>query len=132
MGGFILGISSTSALFFLRVRAVYCNKRMITVFFGLLWLMMCGLCFIVPFGTKAMHIGPTQFCIIIRVEHYVVIPLLVQIVYDTLVFLAISLRILSFSFMGDTFGARMRSFLRGDGLPSLSKSLLYGGQLYYL
>jgi hypothetical protein len=34
--------------------------------------------------------------------------------------------------MGDTFGARMRSFIRGEGLPVLAKSLLQSGQLYYL
>jgi hypothetical protein len=114
------------------VRAVYCNNRIITVFFGLLWLMLFGLCFVVLLAAKAVHIGPTQICIIIRVEHYGAISLLVHVVFDTLVFLAISLRLSSFSIMGDTFGARVRSFLRGDGLSSLSRSLLYDGQLYYL
>jgi hypothetical protein len=130
-GAFILEVSSTSALFFLRVRAVYCNKRIITVFFGLLWLILFGLCFIVPLATKAGHMGRTQICTIIQIDHYIIIPLLVQVVFDTLVFLAISLRLLSFSIVGDTFGARVRSCLRGDGLPSLSRSLLYGGQVYY-
>jgi hypothetical protein len=130
-GGIILGVSSTSALFFIRVKAVYCNHRIITVFFGLLWLMLSGLYFVVPAAAKAVHIGPTQICLMIRVEHYAAIPVLIQVVFDTLVFLAISLRLISFSIVGDTFGARMRSFFRGDGLPSLSRSLLYGGQVYY-
>jgi hypothetical protein len=129
-GGLIVDVSSTSALFFFRVKAVYCNNRIITVFFGLLWFALFGLCFAIPFGVKVELIG--QICIITRVEHYALISLIVHVIFDTLVFLAIPLRLLSFSIMGDTFGARMRSFFRGDGLPGLSRSLLYGGQLYYL
>jgi len=53
-------------------------------------------------------------------------------IYDTLVFLAISFRILSYTVVGDTFEARVKSFFRGTGLPSLSRSILQGGQLYYL
>jgi hypothetical protein len=69
---------------------------------------------------------------ITHVNHYPSFPLIAHFAFDTLVFFAISLRIVSFSIVGDTFGARMRSFFRGDGLPNLSRSLLYGGQLYYL
>jgi len=68
---------------------------------------------------------------ITHVNHYPSFPLIAHFAFDTLVFFAISLRIVSFSIVGDTFGARMRSFFRGDGLPNLSRSLLYGGQLYY-
>jgi hypothetical protein len=53
-------------------------------------------------------------------------------IYDTLVFLAISFRILSYTVVGDTFEARVKSFFRGTGLPNLSRSILQGGQLYYL
>jgi hypothetical protein len=71
-------------------------------------------------------------CIITRIAPYVSIPILVHAAFDTLVFLAISFRIMSFSIVGDTFSARMVSFFRGDGLSSLPRSLLFGGQAYYV
>jgi hypothetical protein len=67
----------------------------------------------------------------ISVKAYTPVPFILNAIYDTLVFIAISLRIVSRSLAGDTFGAYMRSFLRGDGLPVLSKSVMQGGQLYY-
>jgi hypothetical protein len=131
-GGLLVAVPSTSALFFFRVRAVYYNNKIVTVFFGSLWFVSFGLCFLLPFAGKAEHIGPTRFCMITQVNHYPSFPLIAHFSFDTLVFLAISLRIASFSIVGDTFGSWMRSFFRGDGLPNLSRSLLYGGQLYYL
>ena len=53
-------------------------------------------------------------------------------VNDTLIFIAITYRILSCSVVGDSRSARARSFFEADGLPRLSKALLQGGQLYYL
>jgi hypothetical protein len=89
---------------------------------------------LLPFSPSAEFIGTTQtgICIVTRIEQYASIPLIAHFVFDTLVFLAISARIVSFSIVGDTFGERMRSFFRGDGLSILSRSLLYGGQLYYM
>jgi hypothetical protein len=130
--GLLFVASSTSALFFFRVKAVYDNNRIVTIFFGSLWFVLFGLCFMLPLAAKATHIGRTQICIVVQVERYGSIPVIAHFVFDTFVFLAISVRIVSFSIVGDTFGAQMRSFFRGDGLPNLSRSLLYGGQLYYL
>jgi hypothetical protein len=124
-------ISSAAALFFLRVRAVYYNSKIITIFFGVLWLSLFGLCFLLPLNASAGQIGTTQMCIITRITPYVSIPILMHAAFDTLVFFAISFRIMSFSIVGDTFSARMMSF-RGDGLSSLPRSLLFGGQAYYV
>jgi hypothetical protein len=133
LGGCLtLLIPSSSALFFLRVKAVYRNNRIVTTFFGLLWFVLFGLCFVLPLSAKSVHIPTTQVCIIIRIEYYASIPLIAHSVFDTLVFIANSVRILSFSIVGGTFGARMRSFFRGDGLPWFSRNLLLGGHLYYV
>jgi hypothetical protein len=128
----ILTVSSTSALFFFRVKAVFLNNRMITAFFGFLWFTLTGLCFSLPFVVKATHIPTTQICIVSRFAYFGTIPNIAHVIYDTFVFVSISLRIISFSIVGDTFTARTRSFFRGDGVPSFSKSVLYGGQLYYM
>jgi hypothetical protein len=128
----IITAPSTSALFFFRVRAIYSNDKIITVFFGSLLILLFGLCILPPLGTDTMHIGTTRRCINTKVATFSVIPIAVNSIFDTLVFIAISLRIVSYSIVGDTYSACMRSFVRGDGLPVLSKSLLQGGQLYYL
>lgn len=51
---------------------------------------------------------------------------------DTLVFFAISYRIVSSAMVSSTWSARVKSFFMGDGLLNLSKALLQGGQVYYL
>jgi hypothetical protein len=128
----VIAVASTSGLFFFRVRAVYGNDKIITAVFGFLWFAIFGVCFLIPLSTKGMHLGTTERCIFVVIPHFVSIPALIRSGFDTMVFFAISLHIISYSIIGDTFGARMKSFFRGDGLPRLSKSLLHGGQLYYL
>jgi hypothetical protein len=133
LGGLlILVVPSAAALFFLQVRAVYYNNKIITIFFGVLWLSLFGLCFLLPLNASAAHIGTTKMCIVTRITPYISIPILMHAAFDTLVFFAIFFRIMSFSIVGDTFSARMMSFFRGDGLPSLPRSLLFGGQAYYV
>jgi hypothetical protein len=105
---------------------------LVVAFFGFLWLALSGLCFLTLFAAQVTHIGTTGICIITRVERYASLPLLARLAFDTLVLVAISVRIVSISIVGDTFGERMRSFFRGHGLPNLSRSLLHGGQLYYV
>lgn len=78
------------------------------------------------------HIGTTQRCINTAVRGYASAPIVLNAVNDTLIFLAISFKIMSFSLVGTTWQARTRSFVEGKGLPGLSKALLQGGQLYYL
>jgi len=59
------------------------------------------------------------------------VPVFLNAINDTLIFLAISYNIISYTIIGDSWRARAKSFFRADGLPRLSKSLLQSGQLYY-
>ena len=156
----MLSISSNSLLFFYRVRAVYSNSTIITAFFGFLWVATSGLSVLCPFSIFAdvspftaisrgkktypipypsssliafiQHIGPTKRCILTAVRSYVFVPVVLNAINDTLIFLAISYYIGSYTIVGASWGARAKSFFRADGLPRLSKALLQGGQLYYL
>jgi hypothetical protein len=114
------------------VRAVYCKNRIVTIIFGFLLLAVTGVYLMVPIGIRATHIPGTERCIELPEKTYYAAPGLVNAGYDTLVFIAISFRILSFSLAGENLSSRARSFFRGDGLTHLSQSLLKGGQLYYL
>jgi hypothetical protein len=131
-GCFVVAVPSTSALFFFRVRGVYGNSKIITAIFGFLLFALFGLSFLVPIAIRGETIGPTKRCIDPQVHVYASAPVVLNAVIDTLVFVAISCRIVCTSLVGNTFGARVRSFFLGDGLFNLSKSLLQGGQLYYL
>lgn len=44
----MLAVPSTSLLFFFRVRAVYGNSKIITAFFGFVWVAILGLSVLVP------------------------------------------------------------------------------------
>jgi hypothetical protein len=79
-----------------------------------------------------MYLGPGLGCGVIQVNYRAAIPILLRWAFDTLVFFAISFRVASYSMVGDTFSGRMRSFLRGEGLPKLSRCIIHGGQSYYL
>jgi hypothetical protein len=129
---FVLGVPSTSALFFFRVQAIFYRNKLITTFFGALLFSLFGLSVLMPFTGRGEHIGTTQRCLPTKIEHFGALPVFLNSLMDTLIFIAISFHIVSYSLVGATFNARMRSFFRGAGLPSLSKSILQGGQLYYL
>jgi hypothetical protein len=53
-----IGVAATSLLFFMRVRAVYDHSRIITAFFGLLWLVVVSLHILILLGVKR----GTYFC----------------------------------------------------------------------
>ena len=59
-------------------------------------------------------------------------PVIANAIHDTLVFLAISYRIISYTAIGDSWSARVKSFFTADGLPRLSRALLQSGQQFYL
>jgi hypothetical protein len=130
-GCFIVALPSSSALFFFRVKAVYGNNRIITVLFGTLLFALFAVSFINPFASKVTHLGPTNRCIVIAMKKIGFLPAVLNFLYDTLVFFSISFRIVSRDMESKTFGAFLRSFFRGDGLPAFSRALLQGGQLYY-
>jgi hypothetical protein len=128
----IISVPSTYAMFFIRLRAVYNNNKIITIIFGFLLFSEFVLSFLGPVFARSMHIGPTQRCINASDPQWVSVPILMSPIFDTLVFFAISIRIVSNSFTANTYQSRMKSFFCGDGLPNMSRNLLKGGQLYYL
>ena len=55
---FEIGVPATSLLFLFRVKAVYNNSKIITAFFGLLWLVITGLNVLILVGiTGGVYIG---------------------------------------------------------------------------
>jgi len=77
-------------------------------------------------------LGPTKRCYSTPLRPSASVGLVLNAVYDTLIFLAISFRIASFRWVGENWQTRIKCFFTADGLPWLSRSLIQGGQLYYL
>jgi len=128
---FEIAVPATSLLFFFRVKAVYNQSRIITAFFGFIWLAIAGLSILIMLGITGDRIPYTQRCTEGLAHTYTTVPIILTAVNDTLVFLAISYRLVSLSMVNSTWSSRARSFIGGDGLHHLSKALLQSGQAYY-
>ncbi|KZP03558.1 hypothetical protein FIBSPDRAFT_1055205 [Athelia psychrophila] len=127
-----VAITSTSFLFFLRVRAVYLQSRAITILFGTLWVVTAsigiGFATIEVRGTE--RVPHTPYCTNTTIK-YNFIPLTMTFILDTMVFLAISYRLAADTVTAGDWRSRVLSVVTGKGLFSISRSLMKGGQLYY-
>lgn len=104
--------------------------------FGVLWLAVLGGSVTVPLATRGAHIAPTHYCINSEVKSFASTAVIVSTVNDSLVFLAISFRLLSNNNEELSTKDRVRLFFstsgKGNGLSSISNALFQGGQVYYL
>ncbi|KZP22070.1 hypothetical protein FIBSPDRAFT_1043780 [Athelia psychrophila] len=128
-----VALASTSFLFFLRVRAVYRQSRTITILFGALWVVTASAG--IGFGAlevRGAELAPyTAYCTNTTIK-YNSIPVMITFLHDTMVFLAISYRLAADAVTAGDWRSRVLSVVTGKGLFSLSRSLMKGGQLYYL
>ncbi|KZV87146.1 hypothetical protein EXIGLDRAFT_680208 [Exidia glandulosa HHB12029] len=125
---YVLAVPTTSLLFLIRVRAVFYNVRWVFGLFVFLWLSTLAGSLVVPFAIKGGHIGTTMYCINNEVKSFASAAPVTNTVYSTLVFIAISARIVTNSH----HKSRLRAFATADATSSVSRALLQGGQLYYI
>jgi hypothetical protein len=85
-----------------------------------------------PDNNLTERIPYTQRCTEALAHAYTTVPIILASVNDTLVFLAISYRMVSLSLDSSTWTGKAKSFIMGDGLQHLSKALLHSVQAYYL
>ena len=116
-------------LFLLRVVGVYHHSRLVMCGFTVLWLSTLA-SIVAPWGYKGSNIGPTQYCIPEGTAKYNGVSFVLLTVFDTTVFIAITLRVMSVSML-DTWKLRRIAFVGGRGLGRLTGALLQTGQLYY-
>ncbi|KAF9563106.1 hypothetical protein CPC08DRAFT_686956 [Agrocybe pediades] len=126
---FPIAVPFTSLLFFFRVRAIFDYNRYVVTFFAFMWLAVLAGCLTVTQGVVGAHIGPTDYCLNAKLEDYVSAAAIIPLVNDTIVFLAISARLMANSYADES---RVRTFVFGTQMPALSRSLLQDGQVYYL
>lgn len=125
-----LSVAASEFLFFIRLQAVYNrNGVVIATFFVLCVALAVGGIF-VAIGVKGGPAGDTQYCEDVSVARTVFYSELAPLVFDTLVFLAISWRLSRLASFDEK--GSIGSMLFGTNLPAFTKSLLQDGQIYYV
>jgi hypothetical protein len=123
-----VGTTVTSFIFFLRARAIFHSDRVVVGFFGLFWLVILGTSILVPLGSGGGHIGTTDRCINTSVAQNSVVPVILNMAFNVLVFVAISYRLIATR----QTDSRFKAFVKADGASRVASLLIKGGQLYYL
>jgi len=121
--------TSTSLLFFFRMRAVYAGSRPVMAVFVFVWAALIFTPILGIFGLVQKCGGPVCGHANTRALAFD----LSIILHDTLVFLCISYKIYGNSFYDapkSRFG-KVKQFFSGESLHAVSKALLLSGQLYY-
>ncbi|KAG6918421.1 hypothetical protein DXG01_014600 [Tephrocybe rancida] len=131
-----IAFSSTALLFFLRVRAIFNDKKVVIGFFFILWLSVVAGSITLALVGGSDSLGPTDYCLAKPEKPFIVVSPVALLINDTCVFLAISWRLMGDSQMPEQeSGAHIspiKRFILGGGLPSLSRALFQDGQAYYL
>ncbi|KAJ3489007.1 hypothetical protein NLJ89_g11566 [Agrocybe chaxingu] len=131
-GLYPVAIPATSLLFFFRVRAIFDRNKVVVAFFAFMWLAVLGGCITVTRGVTGINIGPTKYCLNFALEDYVAAAAIIPLVNDTLVFFAISVRLMTNTHVEYNLRNGIKTLVSGDYLPAFSKTLFQDGQIYYL
>ncbi|KAF9442417.1 hypothetical protein P691DRAFT_765241 [Macrolepiota fuliginosa MF-IS2] len=125
-------MACASFLFLRRLEAVYAESRtrIVQWVFRILWFAISVNTITAVVGVRAEHIEGTSYCVIYKVKGYAAVNQFLPAVFDTLVFLAISYKIISSRSALDS-KINWRTIVTGKALPRLSRALLHGGQQYY-
>ncbi|KIK66871.1 hypothetical protein GYMLUDRAFT_69910 [Collybiopsis luxurians FD-317 M1] len=126
---FPIGTAGSCFLFFLRARATFIAQKYMVAFFAFLWVSVLASSITVPFATSSVNIGNTPYCVVISYKSFATSSIIVATVHDTLIFLAISYKLMSYGFAKHY---SLRERILGTNLPAFSKGMLRNGQKYYL
>ena len=130
---FCVAMPSTALSFYFRVSAMYDHNKYVSAFFFTLWLGVLGGSVASVIGVTGYNIGPTKHCLSGSLKPFVSMSAVVQLVNDSLTFVAISLRLMQIGIseepcMKDMF----KIVILGKDLPAFTRALLRDGQVYYL
>ncbi|KAJ7477623.1 hypothetical protein FB451DRAFT_1087156 [Mycena latifolia] len=131
---YTVSLSATAFLFWLRVRAIYAGGRHITVIFGILWLAVVATTITSLFAASVISLADSPQCIIKSVKSYARSSGIVITLYDTIVFLSISFRLVSTfrQTQPQTRKEKLMAWFGGGNMPAFSKAVLLDGQMYYM
>lgn len=117
-----------------RLRAVYKHSRTINFVFTVLWLAICaGILFGGIIGEpNGYHIANTQKFIASGTKVVGSLGIIIATISDSLIFLAISHRLVVLYTVNGRWTSRIKAFLYGEGISHISRLLMQTGQLYFL
>lgn len=132
-------MSTTTLLFFFRVRAMYRDSKLTVLFFLFMWAVISGSS-ITPVFYRSINLGPTEYCTYLVPPEYEraadILPIingLFVYIHDTLVFAAITLKLVGTpGWSAETGRGWIRLLFSGNYLPRFSRAMLRDGQAYYL
>ncbi|KJA25595.1 hypothetical protein HYPSUDRAFT_134612 [Hypholoma sublateritium FD-334 SS-4] len=129
-----ISVGCSALLFFFRLRAIYNRDRIVVGFFFILWCGLVTCTSFIPANVIGGALGPTKYCTSVNNKSVqlsfagVIAPL----VNDTLIFCAISWRLVQNAYIEGNLGQNVKVAMFGTYLPTFSKGLLLDGQRYYL
>ncbi|KAF9241316.1 hypothetical protein BU15DRAFT_73442 [Melanogaster broomeanus] len=128
----VVATAASSYLFLKRVHAVFIQNRIVCHVFTFLWIAAFGASLVVLPGplTDYYEIANTKHCTNHPLPSYVSTAFIGPVVFDGLVFVAITYKI--FAFHSPSRPRSWKEFVCGEALPRLSRAVLQGGQQYYL
>ena len=127
-----ISLSCSALLFFFRLRAIYNRDRIVVFCFFILWCGLLACTIFIPAGILGGTIGPTNYCVDEDVPNSAYAAIIAPLVHDTLVFIAISWRLVQNAHIEGDFKLNFQMAMFGKYLPAFSKGLLLDGQRYYL
>lgn len=123
---YALSIPPNSYLFVIRIRAVFRDSRVIQGAFVCVWLAVVAASLHQPFCARF-----SADCVLGTVRAYCSFGPIAVMVHDTMVVLALSMKLLLYS-LASSWRERFRIFFSARGMPHVSTLLLRTGQQYYL
>ena len=127
-----VSVTFSGLLFFLRLRAIYNHNQIIVVSFLVLWMGLIAASLFVPLGISGGPIGPTRYCQFTSFSRSSYAGLIGPLIYDTLVFSAISWRLIRIGSVEMGYRDTVHTLFSRRGLPAFTAHILVDGQIYYL
>ncbi|KAL4246742.1 hypothetical protein ABKN59_009064 [Abortiporus biennis] len=124
-----------SLLFLWRARAIFRSTPWIIYVFYILWLGIVGSAISIPvaFIDAGVNLGPTKYCITKDQKFTLSIPIILLAAFDTVLFFSTAIRLsMGYGVVQDNWKAKLKAFMKGEGLGHFSRRLLRSGQLYFL
>ncbi|KJA22770.1 hypothetical protein HYPSUDRAFT_185831 [Hypholoma sublateritium FD-334 SS-4] len=130
----MVAFSCSTLLFFLRLRAIYNQNHVFVATFFVLWLAFPALSIFFTLLSFEGRLSADQRCVSLAGGTFSVFVMqAVELVYDTLVFVAISWRLCQIAYVKPSGAqANLKVWIWGKSLPAFTKSLYLDGQVFYL
>ncbi|PPR07124.1 hypothetical protein CVT24_010602 [Panaeolus cyanescens] len=127
-----IAVPAASLLFLFRLMAVFsCNIHVILLN-AFIWLALLASCILFPFGLYGGPIGQTAYCQISKTKEFIIAPVMISLVYDTVIFFFISWKLMINTHIDHDIRTGVKTLMFGDYLPAFSRTVLQDNQLYYM